>query len=140
MRLSTTMVAMLVAARGVAHADDLGLHGDVEGGLVAGGAHVRDAGGALLGVTLAAGVTWNDVSLLGTLEDDDFTPTDTDPSVTVHRYGLRARYDVPLRDAELGTGGWRSKYSWYFDTGVGEQHITWNTTQLQRNDIEVGTG
>lgn len=140
MRLSTLVVAIFMTASGVARADDLGLHGDFEAGLVAGGARIHDAGGALLGVTLAAGVTWNNVSLLGTIESDDFTPTDTSPNVTVHRFGWRARYDLPLLDRELRPGGWRSRYSWYFDAGTGEQLISWNASDSQRNDIELGTG
>jgi hypothetical protein len=105
-----------------------------------GGARIHDAGGMLYGVTIAAGGSWHHLSLLGTFEHDGFIPTDTDPSVAIDRFGWRARYDLQLNDDELGTGGWRSKWSWYFDAGTGEQQIRWDASDSSRADIEVGTG
>jgi hypothetical protein len=135
-----TIGLALVLASSVVHADELGLHGDVEAGLVIGGARIHDAGGMLAGLTLAAGASWHRFSLLGTYEHDDFIPNDSDPSVKVDRLGWRARYDQPLMDDVLGRDGWRSKWTWYFDAGTGEQQIHWDGSNSSRADIEVGTG
>jgi hypothetical protein len=140
MRLSAIVVAIVAAASGAARADDLGPHGDLEAGLIIGGARIHDTGGMLSGVTIAAGGSWHDLSLLGTFERDGFIPTDQDPSVAIYRFGWRARYDLQLNDDELCTGGWRSKWSWYFDAGTGEQLIHWDATDSRRADIEGGTG
>lgn len=139
MRLSLIVVATVVTA-GVARADDLGLHGDLETGLVIGGARIHGAGGMLFGATVALGGSWHNLSLLGTYERDGFIPTDQDPSVAIDRFGWRARYDQQLHDDKLGTGGWRAKWSWYFDAGTGEQLIRWDATDSRRSDIELGTG
>jgi hypothetical protein len=140
MRLGAIVVAIAVAASGAARADDLGLHGDLEAGLIIGGARIHDSGGMLSGVTIAAGGSWHDLSLLGTFERDDFIPTEQDPSVAIDRFGWRARYDLQLNDDELGKGPWRSKWSWYFDAGAGEQLIHWDATNSRRADFEGGTG
>ena len=140
MRVGALAVAIAVTTGGAARADDLGLHGDVEVGLVIGGARIHHAGGMLYGGTVAAGVSWHQLSLLGTFDGDGFIPTEENPSVAVYRLGWRARYDPELGDEPLGKLGWRSKWSWYLDAGTGEQLITWDATDSHRADLEFGTG
>jgi hypothetical protein len=141
MRPSTIVAAACmtcVVAR--AHADDLGLRGDFDAGIEIGGARIHDQGGMLSGGSLAAGVSWHELSLVGTYERDGFIASDGDPSVSVSRLGWRARYDLELNDDKLGRDGVRSKISWYFDAGTGEQLIRWEVLDSHRADFSVGTG
>jgi hypothetical protein len=125
----------------VARADDLGLRGDFDAGIEIGGARIHDQGGMLAGGSLAAGVSWHALSLVGTLNRDGFiATTGGDPSVSVTRLGWRARYDVELNDDKLGRDGVRSKISWYFDAGTGEQLIRWEALDSNRSDVSFGTG
>ena len=124
-----------------AHADDLGLRGDFEAGIQMGGARIHDQGGMLAGGSLAAGLSWHELSLLGTYERDGFIASDDgNPSVSLTRLGWLARYDLELNDDKLGRDGVRSKISWYFDAGTGEQLIRWEAVDSNRTDVSFGTG
>ena len=123
-----------------AHADDLGLRGDLEARIEIGGARIHDQGGMIFGGSLAGGVSWHELSLAGTYARDGFIASDGAPSVSVSRLGWRARYDLELNDDKLGRDGVRSKISWYFDAGTGEQLIRWEAVDSHRADFSVGTG
>ncbi len=135
------VVACMSGLTARARADELGLRADLEAGFQLGGARIHDQGGMLSGGMLAAGASWHALSLVGTLEHDGFNSNDGgNPSVSLSRFGWRARYDVLLNDDELGTDGARSKTAWYLDAGTGEQLIRWDAVDSQRADFSVGTG
>jgi hypothetical protein len=136
---ATAAVAMCVAGR-VARADDGGVRGDLEVGLVIGGARIHDEGGMIAGGTVAAGAGWHRWSLVATAERDTFIPPQ-DITPHVYRFGWRARYDLPFYDERLGRqGDARCRMSWYFDAGTGEQLVRWEGVGSHRADVALGTG